>query len=64
MDSSSRARAVVFIAPLLVAFIGASRVAGEIRTVDFLQVFAAGMITGISLAGIIRMLKAKGTSKP
>ena len=64
MDSPDRRRAVIFIAPLLIAFIGASRVAGEIRTVDFLQVFAAGMITGISLAGIIRMLKAKGTSKP
>ena len=64
MDSPDRRRAVIFIAPLLIALIGASRVAGEIRTVDFLQVFAAGMITGISLAGIIRMLKAKGTSKP
>lgn len=64
MDSSSRARAVIFVVPLILAFVAIRRVSEDVRTVDFLQILAAGMIMGISLAGIIQILKAKGTPKP
>ncbi len=64
MASPDRRRAAVLVIPLVLAFFAIRRVAENVRTVDFLQILAAGMIIGISLSGIIHMMKAKGTSKP
>lgn len=59
MEKSSRRHAAIFVVPLIIAFVAASRIGGEIRTVDFLQIFAAGAITGVSLMGLIQVLKKK-----
>ncbi len=64
MDAPNRRRAAVFVVPLILAIIMTQRIAENVRTVDFLQIFACGMIVGLSLAGIIRMLKTKGEAKP
>ena len=64
MDSPDRRRAVVFVVPLIIAFVAIRRVSDNVRTVDFLQILAAGMVIGITLAGIIQVLKAKRPSKP
>ena len=57
---SSRRRSVVFIVPLVIALAAASRMGRDIRTVDFLQIFAAGALTGVSLMGLIATLRKKG----
>ena len=56
---TSRRRAVVFVIPLIVALVAASRIGRDMRTVDFLQIFAAGSLTGVSLMGLIQTLKKK-----
>jgi len=62
--SPDRLRTAVFVVPLILAVIMVQRVAEGVRTVDFVQIFACGMIVGISLVGIIRMLKSKGKATP
>ena len=57
---NSRRRTVVFIVPLVIALTAASRMGRDIRTVDFLQIFAAGALTGVSLMGLIATLRKKG----
>lgn len=52
-----RRRAAVFAVPMVIVFVAAQRVGHAMRTVDFLTVFAAGMIFGITLAGVIRSLR-------
>jgi hypothetical protein len=59
MEKSSRKHVAIFIAPLVVAFIAASRIGDHVRTVDFLQIFASGTIVGVSLMGLIQTLKKK-----
>ena len=55
----SRRRPVVFVVPLILALGAASQIGRDIRTVDFLQIFAAGARTGVSLMGLIATLKKK-----
>ena len=50
---------VVFVVPLILALAAASQIGRDIRTVDFLQIFATGALTGISLMGLIATLKKK-----
>jgi hypothetical protein len=64
LDSPNRRRAVVFVVPLILALVGIRRVSDSVRTVDLLQILAAGMLIGITLVGIIQMLKTRGASKP
>ena len=64
MDTPDRRRTVVFLVPLIIAPLLIRSAAENVRTVDFVQIFACGMIVGISLVGIIRMLKSKGKATP
>jgi len=56
-----RGSTVVFIIPLIVAFAAASRVAHNIRTVDFLRIFAAGMLVGVTLTQLFLRFDRKKT---
>jgi hypothetical protein len=56
---NSRRRAAVFVMPLIIALVAASRIGHDIRTVDFLQIFATGTVSGVSLMGLIQTLKKK-----
>jgi hypothetical protein len=49
-----RGPAVIFLIPLIVAFAASSRAGHNMRTVDFLTVFGAGMLVGVSLMGLIQ----------
>jgi hypothetical protein len=49
-----RGPAVWYVIPLIVAFAAASRVGHNVRAVDFLQIFGAGMLVGVSLMGLIQ----------
>jgi hypothetical protein len=56
--SVSRRRAAVFAVPMIIALVTARQVAPAVRTVDFLLIFAAGAVFGVTLVGIIRALRA------
>ena len=58
MDSPDRRRAAVFVAPLIVTLVMAQRAAPRVRAVDFLLVFASGIIFGVTLMGLIQSLRA------
>ena len=57
MVAPGRRRAAVFIMPLIIAFVSAQRAAPNVRTVDFLLLFAAGMLCGVSLMGLIQLFR-------
>lgn len=59
MEGSRRRTTAVFVVPLVIALAAASRIGHDIRTVDFLQIFATGALTGVSLMGLIINLKKK-----
>ena len=54
MDQEKRKRGAnaILVVPLLAAFAAASRVGDHVRTVDFLRIFAAGMLVGVVLTRI------------
>ena len=60
MNAPSRRRAAVYAVPMIIALIGVHSVVQHIRTVDFVLVFAAGAIFGVTLVGVIRALRGRG----
>lgn len=60
MEQEKRKRGAnaVLVIPLLVAFAAASRI-GNVRTVDFLRIFGAGMIVGVVLTQIFHLMSDK-----
>ena len=57
MESPARRRAAVFAAPMLVGLVSAMRAAPHVRTVDFVLLFASGVLFGVSLMGIIQRFR-------
>ena len=49
----------VFVAPMLVGLIAAQKAAPRVRSVDFVLIFAAGLVFGVSLMGLIEAWKAR-----
>ena len=58
MDAPVRRRAAVFAAPMLVGLISAQKAAPHVRTVDFILLFASGVVFGVSLMGLIQFIRA------
>jgi hypothetical protein len=59
MESPARRRAAVFVVPMIVGLLAAQRAAPHVRAVDFLLLFASGAVFGVSLMGLIQMLRAR-----
>jgi len=59
MEQIARRHAVVFVLPMIVGLVTAQRAAPHVRTVDFLLLFASGVIFGVSLMGLIQILRPK-----
>ncbi len=59
VNPSQRRRALVFAGPMIITLAAAPRMVGSIRTVDFLLVFAAGAVFGLTLLGFIQALRAR-----
>ncbi len=57
MDSPMRRRAAVFVVPMIIGLVTAQRAAPRVRLVDFLLLFASGVIFGVSLMGLIQFLR-------
>jgi hypothetical protein len=57
MDPSTRRRAAVFVVPMIIGLVTAQRAASHVRLVDFLLLFASGVLFGVSLMGLIRFLQ-------
>ena len=49
-----------FAGPMIVGLVSAQRAAPHVRTVDFLLLFASGVIFGLGLMGLIQAWKARG----
>jgi hypothetical protein len=62
MDKPSRRRLAVFAVPMIIGLVTAQRAASHVRTVDFLLLFASGVIFGVSLMGLIQMWRGRGSS--
>lgn len=58
MNTPARRRAAVFAVPMIIGLVTAQRAAPHVRTVDFLLLFASGVIFGISLMGFIQVVRA------
>jgi hypothetical protein len=56
-DTSTRRRAAIFVVPMIVGLVSAQRAAANVRLVDFLLLFASGVIFGVSLMGLIQFLR-------
>ena len=63
MEQEKRKRGAnaVLVIPLIVAFAAASRIGDSVRTVDFLRIFAAGMIVGVVLTRLFGLIRHKDT---
>ncbi|MGH7512633.1 MAG: hypothetical protein ACREOQ_06900 [Gemmatimonadales bacterium] len=61
MDPAARRRAAVFVVPMIVGLVTARQAAPHVRAVDFLLLFASGVIFGVSLMALIQHLR---TARP
>ena len=59
MESPARRRAAAFVVPMSVGLVAAQRAIPHVRTVDFLLLFASGVVFGVGLMGLIQMLRAR-----
>ena len=64
MDTPGRRRAAVFIVPMILGLVMAQRAAPHVRTVDFLVLFASGVLFGVSLMGLVQQLKRRVAQEP
>jgi hypothetical protein len=62
MDRPSRPRLAVFAVPMVIGLVTAQRAAPHVRAVDFLMLFASGVLFGVSLMGLIQVLKTRRSS--
>jgi len=62
MDAPVRRRAAVFAAPMVVGLIAAQKAAPHVRTVDFILLFASGVLFGVSLMGLIQFIRTSRRS--
>jgi hypothetical protein len=60
MASPARRHAAVFVVPMVVGLLAAQRAASHVRAVDVLLLFASGVVFGVSLMGLIQILRARG----
>jgi hypothetical protein len=51
------------VVPMLVGLLAARQAAPHVRTVDFILLFAGGVAFGVSLLGLIQMLRARPRPK-
>jgi hypothetical protein len=61
MEALSRRHAAVFVVPMILGVVSAQRAAPHVRTVDFLLLFASGVVFGVSLMGLIQNLRGRRT---
>jgi hypothetical protein len=59
MNAAPRRSAAVSVVPMLVGLLAAQRAAPHVRTVDFVLLFAGGIAVGVSLMGLIQLLRAR-----
>ena len=60
VEKPTRRQLAIFAGPMIVGLVSAQRAAPHVRTVDFLLLFASGVIFGVGLMGLIQAWKARG----
>lgn len=58
-EKPTRRHFTVFFAPMLIGLLAAQKAAPRVRSVDFVLIFAAGLVFGVSLMGLIQAWKAR-----
>jgi predicted membrane channel-forming protein YqfA (hemolysin III family) len=58
MPASAR-RGMTFIVPVLLGLLLAQRAAANVRTVDFLTIFAGGVLLGVGVVGLARGIRER-----
>jgi hypothetical protein len=58
MKRSSRRHVAIYALPMILALVAARHAVQHVRTVDFLLVFVAGTVFGVTLLGVLRLLRA------
>jgi hypothetical protein len=59
MDQPARRRIAISVAPLIVTLVAARRAAPHVLAVDFVLLFASGVVFGVTLMGIIQMWRSQ-----
>ncbi len=59
MEVSLRRRPAVSVVPMIIGLLAAQRAAPHVRTVDFVLLFAGGIAFGVSLMGLIQLLRER-----
>jgi hypothetical protein len=62
MNRPSRRRFAVFAVPMIIGLVTAQRAAPRVRAVDFVLLFASGIVFGVSLMGLVQMWKGRSSS--
>jgi hypothetical protein len=55
-EKRKRGANAILVVPLIAATAAASRLGDHVRTVDFLQIFSAGLIVGVCLVRIFQLI--------
>jgi hypothetical protein len=58
MVASAR-RPIMFIVPVLLGLLVAQRASANVRTVDFLAIFAGGVLLGVGVVGLARGIRER-----
>ena len=61
MEPKVRRSAIILAVPLLIVSAAAVQIGRGMRPVDFLQVFASGVLVGVTLTGLIQALKKRSS---
>jgi putative effector of murein hydrolase LrgA (UPF0299 family) len=57
VETLRRRHLAIFVVPMIVGLVTAQRAIPHVRTVDFLVLFASGVIFGVSLMGLIQAFR-------
>jgi hypothetical protein len=57
MDSPGRRRVAIFVIPLIICLVMARQAVPHVRAVDFVLVFASGVLFGVCLLRLIQLVR-------
>ena len=64
METPTRRHAAVFAVPMIVGLVAVQRAAPHVRTVDFVLIFASGVLFGVGFMGVIQMFRSRRRQGP
>ena len=59
MEPQARRTKAVFVVSMIIGLAAAQRAASNMRSVDFVLLFASGLVFGVGLMGLVQALRAQ-----